>query len=1027
MTVYNWHGTWDCRWRREACYGCIVFVGRRLGQRRCASRLALGVVVLTASLTISVPLAAAAVPTISLSASSGSPGIDVLVSGTGFSPGEHVQPVWGYSGPGSGVPQASFYYFNPIGVADASGAVTADFFVPDTTGGVYTVAAVGVTSKLVATATFRVVPRIDIGSSFGSAGTVLNLTGWGLGAKEPLSITWDSTGTVMATATTDGKGYSHGRTFTVPNSVTSGSYGITMTGLVSGLQAHATFEVGPPPQSQSPGPNDWSTFGFDAQQTRAYPASTTGFGTSALAPKWHSALAPVSELDSSVTVSNGVAYVGTVHGTLYAINVATGAVLWTFATHGPIYGSPNIVKGVLYFGTVNVPNEGIVGNYVYALDASTGTQIWEELLPNGGAWYAPTVNAGRVIVPMANKEGQSGGVVAYSATDGTMLWNDNLLEGVWSPASFDPTGTHLYLATGNPCTSVTKPSPGDGCSGSILDIDPTTGSIRWSYRVPDVSGDDDCATAPAFDSGMVFVGCKNGIEYAFNALTGAIIWQFNTGLSGDSGIFSSAAVANGVVYFGAGDSKLHAVSESSGTQLWSYPTKGAVVGSPIVAEGAVYAASVGGTLYALSPSGTLLASAALGGPTLASPSLADGVLYQTVKSGFVDAFTVAPHGPLNYLVLSPSTAAVATGTAQAYTATGVDQSGNSLGDVTASTTFTIAPDGSCTGASCTATTSGPHTVTGTDGTASGTAALTVTPTGTGDHLVLSPSIASVGAGVSQAYTATSVDQSGNSLGDVTASTTFTIAPDGACSGASCSATTTGPHTVTATDGTASGTATLTVKPPTVEDNFQRANTAAGWGTTTNTDGIPNLPWQTNLDGSSPYGFISNQHGVVVYTGVTGHKVAGYINTPPVMGGDTLGRFRMTATDAALSGVIVQHSDASNWYQADIATTSQYGFSKNTLELTIRRAGVMIHAADAPFVVVANTDYWIREVVQVSGGVAHIAARAWADGTPEPNTWMVPYDDTTPLPAGNGGAMGDWLRVPQAGEQTQFGAWSYTSP
>ncbi len=868
--------------------------------------------------------------------------MDIRVSGVGFTPGEEVQPVWNYSGPGTGVAQASFYYFNPIGVADPTGAVTADFFVPDTAGGVYTVAAVGMTSHSVATAQFTVVPRIDIGSSFGAAGTVLDLTGWGLGVKEPLAVTWDSTGAVIANATTDSKGYFHGRTFTVPAGTKPGAYGITMTGSVSGLKAHATFQVGTAPQSPSPGPDDWATFGFDTQQTRAYPASTAGFSSSALALKWQLTTGPVREIDSSTTISNGIAYVGTVHGTLYAINTTTGAVLWTFAAHGPIYGSPNIVNGVLYFGTVDTPNEGIVGNYVYALDAATGTVLWADPLPNGGAWYAPTVNAGRVIVPMANKEGESGGIVAYSATDGTQLWYDNLLEGVWSPASLDPTGTQLYVDTGNPCTSVSSPSPGDGCSGSALDIDPTTGAIRWEYRVPDLSGDDDCGTAPAYDDGMVFVGCKNGIEYAFNALTGAIVWQFNTGLSGDSGIFSSAAVANGVVYFGAGDSKIHAVSESSGVQLWSYPTQGAVIGSPIVADGAVYDASAGGTLYALSLGGTLLASASLGGPTLASSSLADGVLYQTVKTGAVDAFTVASYGTVNHLVVSPPTT-------------------------------------------------------------------------------------TVDAGVPQAYTATLYDQYGNSLGDVTASTTFSIAPDGSCSGASCSASVTGPHTVTATDGTASGTAVLTVKPPTAEDNFLRANTTAGWGTTTNTDGIANLPWQKELDGSSPDGFMNNQNGVIVYTGTTGHKLAGYINTPAVLGGDTLARFRVTATDAALAGVIVQHSDSSNWYQADIATTTQYGFTKNTLELTVRRAGVMIHAADAPFAIVANTNYWIREVVQVTGGVAHIAARAWADGTPEPSTWLVTYNDPTPLPAGNGGAMGDWLRSPQAGEQVQFSAWSYTSP
>ena len=88
---------------------------------------------------------------------------------------------------------------------------------------------------------------------------------------------------------------------------------------------------------------------------------------------------------------------------------------------------------------------------------------------------------------------------------------------------------------------------------------------------------------------------------------------------------------------------------------------------------------------------------------------------------------------------------------------------------------------------------------------------------------------------------------------------------------------------------------------------------------------------------------------------------------------------------------------------------------------------MIHAIGAPFVIAANTDYWIREVVQVSGGVAHIAARAWADGTPEPSSWLVTYNDPTPLPTGNGGAMGDWLKTPQAGEQVQFSSWSYTSP
>ena len=56
-------------------------------------------------------------------------------------------------------------------------------------------------------------------------------------------------------------------------------------------------------------------------------------------------------------------------------------------------------------------------------------------------------------------------------------------------------------------------------------------------------------------------------------------------------------------------------------------------------------------------------------------------------------------GGLDHLVLAPASATIASGGSQAYTAEGLDAFDNSLGDVTATTTFTIAPNGSCTGAS----------------------------------------------------------------------------------------------------------------------------------------------------------------------------------------------------------------------------------------------------------------------------------------------------------------------------------------
>jgi len=166
-------------------------------------------------------------------------------------------------------------------------------------------------------------------------------------------------------------------------------------------------------------------------------------------------------------------------------------------------------------------------------------------------------------------------------------------------------------------------------------------------------------------------------------------------------------------------------------------------------------------------------------------------------------------GALDHLALTPASATIPSGGSQAYTAEGRDQYDNSLGDATSTTTFSISPNGSCTGATCTATETGAHTVTGTKSGKTGTASLQVSA-GSLDHIVISPSSATISAGGSQAYTAQGFDASNNSLGDVTAFTTFSIAPEGSCTGSICTANAGGPHTVTGNDGGKTSTASLAV-------------------------------------------------------------------------------------------------------------------------------------------------------------------------------------------------------------------------
>jgi hypothetical protein len=121
----------------------------------------------------------------------------------------------------------------------------------------------------------------------------------------------------------------------------------------------------------------------------------------------------------------------------------------------------------------------------------------------------------------------------------------------------------------------------------------------------------------------------------------------------------------------------------------------------------------------------------------------------------------APASTMSLIVLSPSTSSVTAGAGMAFTAQARDSSDNNLGDVTAGTTFTIAPNGSCSGAVCVATVAGPHTIIGTNSGATGAASLTVTPAAPMLSLLLTPdTLVADGAATSTALIQVA-DQYGN--------------------------------------------------------------------------------------------------------------------------------------------------------------------------------------------------------------------------------------------------------------------------
>src|SRR5206468_1316225 len=70
---------------------------------------------------------------------------------------------------------------------------------------------------------------------------------------------------------------------------------------------------------------------------------------------------------SSPNVVNGLVYVGSSDGTLYALHTKNGSKAWTFHTKGAITSSPAVFKGRVYVASFD--------GKVYALDAIRGTLL----------------------------------------------------------------------------------------------------------------------------------------------------------------------------------------------------------------------------------------------------------------------------------------------------------------------------------------------------------------------------------------------------------------------------------------------------------------------------------------------------------------------------------------------------------------------------------------------------------------------------------------------------------------------------
>ena len=183
-------------------------------------------------------------------------------------------------------------------------------------------------------------------------------------------------------------------------------------------------------------------------------------------------------------------------GTLYAVDAATGAVLWTQPVANGDDSSPAVTANGVYVS--------YACEQTYAFAPESGNPIWHhETDCSGGGGRTPVLADGGVWVR------DDAGMVpsVLNAADGKV--RGSYEAAGWSPApAFD--GRQGYFVD----------------DGVLQERHSRTLATRWKFE-----GDGQISTAPIVVNGYVYVGSRSGRLWALNGATGQPVWSADVGAS----------------------------------------------------------------------------------------------------------------------------------------------------------------------------------------------------------------------------------------------------------------------------------------------------------------------------------------------------------------------------------------------------------------------------------------------------------------------------------------------------------------
>jgi alcohol dehydrogenase (cytochrome c) len=258
--------------------------------------------------------------------------------------------------------------------------------------------------------------------------------------------------------------------------------------------------------------------------------------------------------------------------------------------------------------------DNLYTNSVIALDAATGRMLaYNQIVKHDSHdWDVDSppalvvTRAGRVIVASANKDGRlsildrskvNRGVTAGDLTAALPLLSQTptttrsnadvalsrdhvtrFCPGIqggneWNGAAYSPQTNSLYVGAVDWCANVQLkrdtmniPAPGSGywfgaetpqaqiqdppdqARGWLTSFDAETGGMRWRYQAPRPM----LAAVTPTAGGLVFAADMGGRVYAFEAATGRVLWQTDSGQSTGGGIVTYAAGGRQLVGIASG-------------------------------------------------------------------------------------------------------------------------------------------------------------------------------------------------------------------------------------------------------------------------------------------------------------------------------------------------------------------------------------------------------------------------------------------------------------------------------------------